>query len=231
MGIIWESIVIAIAFIMLYLSCKIYIQKRNNLSLMLCFIFLNYMLSIIFSWISKLITFFFRIPYLNIASIPDPRTLVSWILLRISYYRITFCFIIVAILLSYFFREKIFSVERKRNLEVPFVIIGLFELIFTLFLFDKGFAILDIFLFFIVFIYILIIYIPFFIKSFKAYRLTEIYSFRKAFLSHMMMSSRISLTSKKSHFVFVLVLKYENQNIILSPMLQDWSNPIVSSFI
>ncbi len=193
MGIIWESIVIVIALIMVCLSCVHYIQKRNNLSLLLFFIFLNYMLSIIFSWISKLITFFFRIPYLNVATTPDPRTLDSWILLRISYYRISFCFIVVAILLSFFFREKIFSVERKRNLEVLIVIIGLFELVFALFIFEKEFVLLDVILFFIVFIYMLIVYIPFFVQSFRAYKLTENASFRKAFLSLMLMS--ISYTS------------------------------------
>ncbi len=195
-GIIYEGIIIIIAFPILIKSLINYIKFRNKLSLLLFLILLNFGISIIFSWLSKIISFYWRIDYIEQANTPAPKTPISWILLRIAYFRFTYIFITIAIYLSYIFRIKFFDIEYKQIQKVALTIFALFNILFSLFFFDKTNKILDVLLFLFVFVLMSIVFVPFMRQSIRAYKSTKIYQFRKSFLS---------LTIMSISYIFVLL--------------------------
>ena len=89
-GMIYESIIIIISIILLILIFKRYLEKKSGITLILFIIFLNLTLGIIFSWLSKVLSIYSGIDYIVYDSVKDPGTTTSWILLRISSFRISF---------------------------------------------------------------------------------------------------------------------------------------------
>ena len=187
-GIIYEGIIIIIALPILIRSLINYLKLRNKLSLLLFLILLNFSISIFFSWFAKIISYFWRIDYIEYANIPDPKTPISWILLRICYFRFSYIFITIAIYLSYIFRIKIFEIEYHQIQKVLVEIFTFFNLFFALFFFDKKNKFYDVLLFLIVFTFMSIVFIPFMRQSIKAYISSQNSQFRKAFLSLTIMS-------------------------------------------
>ena len=114
-GTIYEGIIILIFIPLVGLCLNNHIKVRNKLSLLLLLILLSYAASIFFSWVSKVLNAFSGIGYIIDNNVPDPNTPQSWILLRITDFRITYVFIIVAIFFSYSFKGKIFEKEKKTN--------------------------------------------------------------------------------------------------------------------
>jgi len=187
-GTIYEGIIIIIFIPLVGLCLNNHIKVRNKLSLLLLLILLSYAASIFFSWVSKVLNAFSGIGYIIDNNVPDPITPQSWILLRIADFRITYVFIIVAIFFSYSFKEKIFEKEKKQINKYITLGFTIFNLIFALFIFQKGNLLFDVLTFFFVFVFMSMVYFPFLSKAIKAYKSTDHPGFRKSFLSLSIMS-------------------------------------------
>jgi hypothetical protein len=187
-GIIYEGIIIIIATPILIKSLINYLKVRNSFALILFLILLNFSISIFFSWFAKIISFYWRINYIEDANVPDPKTPISWILLRISHFRFSYIFITIAIYLSDIFRMKIFEIEHNHFHIVIVRIFTIFNIFFAIIFFDKNNNLYDMLVFLFVFIFMNIVFIPFMKQSIKSYESTEISQFKKAFLSLVIMS-------------------------------------------
>ena len=185
---VYEGIILIPAFILVILSCRNYMSNRTHLSLLLFLIMISYALSIIFSWWSKVMGCFFYIDYLKIERVPDPRTPISWILLRISYFRITFAFINLAILFSFEFKKNIFNKNHVKFYKMFIYCLASFNILFSIFFFEKGIIVLDVLVFLFAFFFECIVYIPFFVESHKNFKITLDPIFKKKFLNLMVMS-------------------------------------------
>ena len=187
-GMIYESIIIIITIILLILIFERYQFKKQRLTLILFIIFLNLLLAIVSSWLAKILVLYSGIDYIEDASVKDPGTPVSWILLRISSFRISFVFVTVAVFYSYILKVNVFENEYHPIHKIIVVIYGVFTLIYSLVVYQKGINFLDIFAFLFVLIYMIIIYIPFLYRSLEVRKTTNIPIYRNAFLSLAIMS-------------------------------------------
>ena len=203
-AIIYEGIIIIIGSWFLLLIAIKYVKNRNYLILLLFLIILNLIIAIFFSWLSKVHILYSGIDYLQDDSVPDPLTPSSWILLRISEFRISLLFITIAIAISYVFKVKVFERGFKRPQEIIVIIYSCFTAFFSFFIYQKGNLLLDVLTFFFVFILMLIVYLPFMIRSFRSYKNTRSNIYRKAFLSLGIMSICAILTL----FCFLINLIY-----------------------
>jgi len=187
-GVIYEGIILLIALLLVTISLINHIKVRNKLSLLLFLIVLSYSCSIFFSWVSKILNAFSNIDYLIYNDVADPNTPISWILLRITDFRISYAFLIVTIFLSKLFKGKIFEEEINKINKIFFIGFAIFNLIFSLFIFQKGNVLFDVLTFFFVFIFITMVYTPFLLKAIKSFKSTDHPGFRKAFLALSIMS-------------------------------------------
>jgi hypothetical protein len=187
-GVIYEAIILIPSSILVLLSFRNYIKNRRNLSLLLFLLLLSYHLSILFSWWSKIMSAFYVINYLRVDSVPSPKTPLSWFLLRISYFRFTFVFINLAILISFKFKKKIFNDDYSQAYNVSIYIFGLFNILFSIIFFIKGIVILDVIVFLLALFFESIVYVPFFTQSLKNFKLSSNSKFRNKFLNLMIMS-------------------------------------------
>lgn len=187
-GVIYEGIILLIALSLVTISLINHIKVRNKLSLLLFLIVLSYSCSIFFSWVSKILNAFSNIDYLIYNYVADPNTPISWILLRITDFRISYAFLIATIYLSKLFKGKIFEEEINKINKYIFIGFAIFNLIFSLFIFQKGNVLFDVLTFFFVFIFMTMVYIPFLLRAIKAFKSTDHPGFRKAFLALSIMS-------------------------------------------
>jgi hypothetical protein len=123
------------------------------------------------------------IDYLYNTILPDPGTLLSWILLRITSFRISFVFLSIGIYLSYIFKVKIFGKGYNKVLRIIVTLYAIITAGFALFVYQRGNTLYDVFAFLFIFVFMAVIYIPFFIESFKSYKDTDNKVFKTAFLS------------------------------------------------
>jgi hypothetical protein len=144
---------------------------------------LNYTLAIVFSWLSKILVLYSGIDYIYNNLLPDPQTLESWILYRITDFRISFVFVTIAIFLSYILKVNVFEKGYNKILRIIVFIYAIFTLIYNIFIYQRGNTLFDVFAFFFIFIFMAAIYIPFFIRAFQSYKSTENQTFKIAFLS------------------------------------------------
>lgn len=187
-GVIYEGIILLIALSLVTISLINHIKVRNKLSLLLFLIVLSYSCSIFFSWVSKILNAFSNIDYLIYNDVADPNTPISWILLRITDFRISYAFLIATIFLSKLFKGKIFEEEINKINKYIFIGFAIFNLIFSLFIFQKGNVLFDVLTFFFVFIFMTMVYIPFLLRAIKAFKSTDHPGFRKSFLYLSIMS-------------------------------------------
>lgn len=134
-GMIYEGIVLLIALSLLIKTISNYIKVRHKLSLLLFLVILCYVCAIFFSWLSKVLNAFSNIDYIINNDVPDPNTPLSWILLRITDFRISYAFLTVGIAISFLFKIKVFEEEfnkikkSKKNQKI-YVLLDVFENIF-----------------------------------------------------------------------------------------------------
>ncbi len=185
---IFEGIIIILISYLFILIVIKYKKKRNELILLLFLLTLNIVMAIFFSWLSKILFLYSNIDYLYDESVSDPLTPASWILLRISDFRMSFLFITIAIIFSYFFRVKLYEKDFKKFQSFIIMVYGIFTAFFSLVIYQKNYIILDVFTFFFVFLLMCIVYIPFMKKSIHAYKNSSIRNYRNAFLSLTIMS-------------------------------------------
>ncbi len=187
-GLVYEGIITSITLVLILQILKICIKNRNGLNLLLLLIGSNYFFAIFFAWLSKFLIIYSGIDYLYDKSIPDPLTPLSWILLRINYFRISYLFITIATSTSYIFKEKIFEKQFKKSQSFLILTSGILIGLYSLVGYQKGNPILDLVAFFLVFLLMGVVYIPLMKSSIRSYKNSTIPTYRNAFLSLAIMS-------------------------------------------
>ena len=185
---VYEGFIIILSAGLLILIMMSYAKNRNLLIKLLFLLIFNYFMAIFFSWLSKILILYTNIDYLSNDLAPDPSTPLSWILLRISDFRISFLFLTIATLFSYFFKVKIFEKNIKKSQKNLIIIYSIFTGFYSLVIYQKGNLILDLLAFFFVFLFMGIVYIPFMKSSIRSYKNSELSNYRKAFFSLAVMS-------------------------------------------
>lgn len=180
-GMIFESVIILFAVILIILILQKYLRKRHDLTKLLLFIFLNYFLAILFSWLSKV----FVIVNLNFGVL-DPFS--AWFLYRISDFRLSEFLVTIAIAFSYILKVRLFQEEFNQWQKYIVIIYGIFTGFYTLIIYERGNTFLDIFAFLFVFIYMMMIYLPFLRRAFEFYKNVDEKEFKMGFLGLMIMS-------------------------------------------
>jgi hypothetical protein len=180
-GMIFETIIIILSLIILILILLKYLSKRHTLTLLLFVIFLLYFFAIVFSWISKI----FVVISFNYSAL-DPFSL--WFIYRLSDFRLSEFLVTIAIALSYILKVRLFHDDY--NLWHRYVVIGYgaFTAFYTLIIYERGNTLLDIIAFFAVFAYMLMIYLPFLLRSIEFYRNIQEKIFKMGFLGLAVMS-------------------------------------------
>lgn len=181
-GLVYEGIIIIISLPIVFASLRNYFKNKTSIALFLFLIFLFFILSIFFSWYSKFLSLFSSIDYIIFEDVPDPNSITSWILLRISYYRISFLLISNAIFFSYFLKARIFNIKQNKISFFINILYNGFNIFFSLIFFIKEVLILDLIIFLSVFGYMALIYFPFMVRAYKAYKIASLPNFKKAFL-------------------------------------------------
>ncbi len=191
-SITYESIIIVIATIILILIFVKYLEKRHQLTLILFVIFTFYLITLIFSFASKIISFSRAFEYVNNPEMADPLTIESFFVLRVVNYRSSFIFMVLASAFTYVLRVKLFEEEFK-NFEKYFVIIfGAFTIIYQIFIYIKGDNLVEILSFILIAIYVFAINIPFMHQCRKNYKAVDNPTFKRGFLSLTLMSFFVS---------------------------------------
>ncbi len=192
-GMVYEIIVIAIISILLALIYKKYLAKKQKLTLYLFLIFLSYLFGIIFSCFSKVLVIYSGIEYVYNATASDPGTPISWILLRIIDFRISFIFVTLSIYLSYVLKVNVFAKGYNHIQRIIVIVYSIFTGLYCFIVYQRGNTMLDVFAFLLVFIFMFMIYIPFMVRALNSYRSVSEPIFKKAFLSLAIMSVSFTL--------------------------------------
>ncbi|MFX1390724.1 MAG: hypothetical protein ACFE9Z_11725 [Promethearchaeota archaeon] len=179
-GMIFESIILILAATILILILQKYLVKRHKLTRLLLFIFTNYFIAILFSWISKIFVF----TQLNLD---------NYFYNIVKDFRISEFFVIIAIFLSYILKVNVFEKGYKTIQKYIVIIYGAFACFFVLVFYKDIITfinsdLLDTFAFLIVFIYMVMIYTPFLRRSIQSYRAVDEKAYKQAFLSLVIMS-------------------------------------------
>ena len=186
---IYEGIIIIITGILVAIVLAKYIKNRNTLILLLFLIVLNYLIAIMFSWLSKVHILYSNFDYiLDDNPAPDPLTPLSWIILRISGFRISFLFISIATIISYFFKIKIFEKGFKKSHRNAILIYGIFTIFYSLVIYQQAQISLDNLAYLFVFILMGIVFISFMRSAIRSFRNSSIVNFKKAFACLAIMS-------------------------------------------
>jgi hypothetical protein len=190
---VYELIIIIIASIFLYLVLRKYLERRHKLTLYLFIIFLNFVIALIFSWLSKLLRLYSGLDYLVDPSVPDPMTFESWFLLRIVSFRITMIFTIIALLYNHILKINLF--ETEENKIYNYLIHGYAggSILYMIIVYIKGNNMLDLLTFVLILVYICLVMIPLMRSCFQAYKAVDDPSFKRGFISLFLMALSIIL--------------------------------------
>ncbi len=180
-GMVFEIFIIIIAAVLLILILKKYLIKRHKLTRLLLFIFINYFIAIVFSWISKVFVVFQ-------ISITQDGSITASIYNLISDFRLSEFFVVIAIFLSYILKVNVFEKGYIKLQKYIVIIYGIFSCAYVLLIYEDGNTLLDIIAFLIVFIYMVMVYAPFLRRSIESYRAVEEKTYKQAFLSLAIMS-------------------------------------------
>ncbi|MFX1311920.1 MAG: hypothetical protein ACFFHD_04785 [Promethearchaeota archaeon] len=180
-GVIFEYFIIFITAVLLILILNRYLIKRHKLTRLLLFIFINYFIAIVFSWIAKIFV-------VSRIDVEQNGTIVAWIYNIISNFRLSEFFVIIAIFLSYILKVNIFEKGYNTIQKYVVIIYGIFSCFYVLIIYENDNTLLDIIAFLIVFLYMVMVYAPFLRRAIEAYQAVEEITYKQAFLSLAVMS-------------------------------------------
>lgn len=182
-GMLYESFIIIIASLLLFLIFRKYQEKQQRLTLILLVIFINFVVGIVFSWLSKVLRVFTGLEYLIDPEVPSPGTFIAELLLRIIAFRFTFLFLVIGVAISYILKVEAFNDEYKSWEKYSVIIFGLFTGFYLMVFYNKSMLILDLIAFILIAVYTAMVYLPFMIKSFRMAALVEESEYKTAFYS------------------------------------------------
>jgi hypothetical protein len=183
---VFETFIIVISVVLLVLIIKKYMIKRHNLTRLLLIIFTCYLLAIIFSWISKILAF-------TQVSVIQDGSIIAWMYNIIIDFRLSEFFVTIAIFLSYILKVNVFEKGYNTIHKYIIIIYGIFACVYVLIIYENGNTLLDIIAFLIVFIYMVMVYVPFLRRAIQSYRGVEEKNYKQAFLSLAIMSFSFTL--------------------------------------
>ena len=185
----FESVIIVVAIVLLVLILRKYYEKqKHKITLHLFLIFLFYVIAIVFSWLSKILVLYSGVDYVYNTSLPDPGTGLSWIILRITDFRFSFFFLTIGIFISYILKVNIFGKEYNKTHKMIVILYAIVTILYSLLVYERGNTLLDAGAFLLIFVFMSMIYFPFFFKSYSSYKSTQDKVFKNAFLSLALMS-------------------------------------------
>jgi len=182
-GMVYESFIIVIAFVLLFLVYRKYREKRKRLTLVLFVIFINFVLGIVFSWLSKVVRLYTGLDYLIYPDVPSPGTFLAELLLRIVAFRFTFLFLTIGVAISYILKVEAFNEEYKSWEKYTVIIFGFITGFYLMVFYNKSMILLDLIAFLLIAAYTGLIYLPFMIKSFRMGTLVDKTEYKTAFYS------------------------------------------------
>ena len=195
-GIIYEICVLVISILILVLVGQRYREKRNQPTLFLFLIFINYSITVAFSIISKIISYVYYQPGGD--PNPDIPGLLLWYFLEwILDFRFSEVFVVLAVYCSYVFIVKIFQSGYNQRVRALTLILATFAMAIALIatnpfdqLIRKNYNVLS---FLLTFVFMCGIYIPFGIYAINAYRKSQDRKNKNAFLSLTVMAIAFAL--------------------------------------
>lgn len=200
-GMVFELIIIIIGAVLLWLSVKKYYIKKHQLTFYLLIIVLTLEISVIFSWLSKIIVLTTEIDYVyNQPNVKFPNTPLNWLLFRIVDFRISILFVAIAVIFSYLLKVGVFGEGYNKLQRYLVFIFGGYVMFFTVLIYERGNTLLDAINFLNILVFMAVIYISFIIRLIGAYRSVNDPTFKRAFLSLAIMSLSFIMT-----FVFILI--------------------------
>ena len=183
---VFEIFIIFFSAVLLVLIIKKYFIKRHKLTRLLLIIFTGYFLAILFSWISKV----FVVVQLNVI---QDGSIIAWMFNIILDFRLSEFFVTVAIFLSYILKVNVFEKGYNTLHKYIIIIYGIFTCVYVLIIYENDNVLLDIIAFLLVFIYMVMVYIPFLRRAIQSYRGVEEKIYKQAFLSLAIMSFSFTL--------------------------------------
>ena len=194
-GMVFELVIIIIGAILLWLILQKYFIKRHQLTLYLFLIVLNLVLSVIFSWLSKIIVLTTEIDYVyNQPNVKFPNTPLNWLLFRIVDFRISILFVAIALIFSYLLKVGVFEEGYNKFQRYLVFIFGGYVMFFTVIIYERGNTLLDAINFLNILVFMAVIYISFLMRLIGAYRSVNDPIFKRAFLSLAIMSFSFIMT-------------------------------------
>ncbi len=190
-GFIFEVIITLLFWVLLGLILKHYNQRKTVHTRLMFYIFLCFSLSVFFSAIAKLSVLLLESPTFEEV---DPNISSFWILSRIIPFRISFALISIAAFLNYILKAKIFEERRNKAEYWIAIIFSLITIIFSLIFVDQEKPIFDLITFALVFLLMLLVYVPFIMASLKIRKNLHESVYRNASLSLAIMAMCFILT-------------------------------------
>ncbi len=174
----WFELGVLIASgLLLGLILRRHFQKRSELTMLLFMIFLFMAIAIFFMMLAKIYYLFFNAEFLTDS---DPW---FWFISRVLYYRFGFMFITVSILCTHIFRVKVFEAKPAKWVNYFFYAFGIFIIMWAMVFFIFKDLFLNLILFALLMIFLLLVFVPFSIQSFRQGRSTRLVArYRKAFI-------------------------------------------------
>ena len=136
---------------------------------------------------------------------------IYWILLRILDFRVSFIFLCLAIYFSYVLSVNVYDESYNQKHRIFIIVYTIFTGTFSLLMYQRANLILDSLAFFFVFLLMFLVYLPFYSKSYKAYKSVDDPVFKKGFLSLALMS--IS-------FILILLFFLIDRILVMFPGLE-----------
>ncbi|MBN1803595.1 MAG: hypothetical protein JW891_18945 [Candidatus Lokiarchaeota archaeon] len=183
-GMLFESFVLLIALLLCILCLQKYFQKKHKLTLYLLVIFIALTCAVLFSWISKILVITIGLEYSHVPDFePVENNLYYWFLLRITDFRISFIFMTIAIYFTYVLKVNLYEDGYNSKMRIFIIIFSILTATFSFFVYIRGVIEIDAVAFFLIFFLLLLVYLPFSLKSYRAYKNTEEHEFKKGFLA------------------------------------------------
>ncbi len=187
-GLYFEMIVLLLASILIALVLLKYLKMKNRLTLCLLLIFIFYVLTLVFSVLSKIIVLTSDYDYVYNQPSGYPQSPYSWLILRIVDFRISICCAEIAVFFSYILKINLYEEKISNSKKIFIAAFAGFTILFSFFVYQRGNTLLDALNFLFILLFMVIVYIPFMFKCLKSYKTAPIAQLRGRFLSLALMS-------------------------------------------
>ncbi len=179
-GLVFESIVVIILIIMLVGIYIHYRHRPSQLTKLLLFIFIAYTFGIFFSWLAKFL--YWTGGFTSIDAISED-TQGFYFYKLIFKYRLSFTFILIGAYLNYIFKARVFEKEMKRGEKIIITTYCIGSLIFNIAVIPTGDSTMDLISFALLFLLMVLVYIPFIISTFRLAKRIDEKIYRKGLQS------------------------------------------------